>query len=418
VFNFRGSLQLFASNLEKSSPAYWSMKFGNVREGMGRTVGGIIELEKGGTLIDAAFGVKKVFYDYMALTPYEMSFGKRLFPFYTWLRKNIQRQVELLFTRTGRYATTTKSLKYLENVAETRYGKEKMAELKALQPDYQKALGATITGAMSEEGQPLVFWPNLPFGDWARMNPRDLATSMSPLVKIPIELLTNKDLFFNTVIDRAREGQGNYREAPEWLSVIASPLSNDILKYMGMEKAGGKVFITDLASYLLRQIPPLYTMSRLLPAEQIPKTKLDALSIGGGIKFWNLDIDKEKKSKLNQFIDEIDVELGRRKQTGEQIVDVDDIKRAYKQIYANYMVTQYPDFAKASGLREKAKYAGTTKKVRLYIDLLEKPYKDELDKLKLADKTSAELKQMLLDVGIDPTMEEINTVLNQLNAGR
>ena len=335
----------------------------------------------------------------------------------TWLRKNIQRQVELLFTRTGRYATTAKSLKYLENVAETRYGKEKMAEYKANQPDYQKDLGATITGAMNEEGQPLVLNPNLPFQDWARMNPSDLATSTSPLLKMGVELTTNKDLFFKTTIDRAREGQGNYREAPKWLSVIASPLSNDILQYMGMEKVGGKVFITDLASYLIRQIPPLYSMSRMLPANQIPKTKLDILSITGGIKFWNFDIDKEKKSKLEQFIDAINVELGRRKQTEEQIADVDQIERAYKQIYANYMVKQYPKYSVAQNIKEMTKYGGgKTAEVQLMIDLMEKPYNEAMDKIK--DMTLPELKQMLSGMGINPTMEEINTVLNQLNAGR
>jgi len=311
---------LFASNIEKGSPAYWSVKFGNVREGMGRTVAGIIELEKGSTLIDAAFNVKKVFYDYMAITATEMNIGRRVFPFYTWLRKNIQRQAELLFTRTGRYATTAKSLKYLENVAETRFGKEKMEEYKRNMPDFYKDLGATITAMTNRQGQPLVLNPNLPFQDWSRMNPNDLATSMSPMLKIPVELMTNKDLFFKTIIDRSREGQGNYREAPKWLSVIAnvSHLPNNILQFMGMEKANDKVFMTDLTGYLMRQIPPLYVMQRILPAEQTPKTPLDWLSIGAGIKFFNFDIEKEKKNRLNEFIREVNIELGRQRQLGEQ----------------------------------------------------------------------------------------------------
>ena len=405
---------LFASNIEKGSPAYWSVKFGNVREGMGRTVAGIIELEKGGTLIDSAFNVKKVFYDYMALTPAEMNIGKRVWPFYTWLRKNIQRQAELLFTRTGRYATTAKASKYLENVAETRFGKEYMEEYKRNIPDYYKDLGAIITAMTNKQGQPLVLNPNLPFQDWSRMNPNDLATSMSPFLKIPIELITNKDLFFKTIIDRAREGQGNYREAPKWLSVIASPIPNDILKYMGMEKANDKVFMTDLTSYFIRQIPPLYVMQRILPAEQTPKTPLDWLSIGAGIKFFNFDIEKEKKDRLNEFIKEVNTELGRQRQLGEEIPDTSQIERAYKQIYVNYLKTQYPKYAVAQSIREKIKYAGgSTKEINLMIDLMEKPYNDAMDKIK--DKSLAELAAMLSDLGIKPTMEEINNIIGQLN---
>ena len=406
---------LFASNLEKGSPAYWSVKFGNVREGMGRTVAGIIELEKGGTLIDSAFNVKKVFYDYMALTAAEMGIGRKVFPFYTWLRKNIQRQAELLFTRTGRYATTAKSLKYLENVAETRFGKEYMEEYKRTMPDYYKDLGATITAMTNRQGQPLVLNPNLPFQDWSRMNPSDLATSISPLLKTPIELMTNKDLFFKTVIDRAREGQGNYREAPRWLSAIVnvSHLPNDILQYMGMEKTNGKVFVTDLTGYLIRQVPPLYVMQRMLPAEQTPKTPLDWLSIGAGIKFFNFDIEKEKKDRLNEFIREVNTELSRQRQTGEQITDTGQIERAYKQIYADYVAKKYPNYAVAQNIKEKTKYAGSTEKINLLIKVMEKPYNDEMDKIK--GKSLPELAAMLSELGIKPTMEEVNTIINQLS---
>lgn len=407
---------MFATAIEKGSPAYWSVKAGNVREGLGRTVAGIIELEKGSTFIDAAFNVKKVFYDYMALTSAEMNIGRRVWPFYTWLRKNIQRQAELLFTRTGRYATTVKSLGYLEDVAETRFGKEYIEKYKANMPDYYKSLGATITAMKTKEGLPLVLNPNLPFQDWARTNPRDLATSISPFLKIPIELLNNKDLFFRTIIDRAKEGQGNYREAPLLISKIASLLPNDILKYVGMEKANGKVFMTDMTSYLIRQIPPFYVLQRLLPAEQTPKTPLDWLSIGAGIKFFAFDLEKEEQNKLNQFIREISAELDRRTQIGEEILGTDKLESAYKQIYSDYMIKKYPMITVVRQIKEKIKYTGSTEKIDLMIKLMEKPYNDEMAKLK--DKTLSEIKKMLLDLGIEPTLEEINTAYNQYKANR
>jgi len=246
------------------------------------------------------------------------------------------------------------------------------------------------------------------------MSPNDLATSISPLLKMPIELMTNEDLFFKTIIDRSREGQGNYRETPKWLSIIAGRLPNDILKYMGMEKSNGKVFMTDLTSYFMRQLPPLYVLQRVLPAEQTPKTPLDWLSLGAGIKFFNFDIEKEKKNKLNQFINEINTELSKRKQTGEQILDTGQIEKAYKQIYADYMAKKYPNAAIANHMGDITKYAGSTGEIDLMVKMMRKPYEDAMKEIQ--GKTLPELAKILSGLGINPTMEEVNTIINQLNA--
>jgi len=80
-------------------------------------------------------------------------------------------------------------------------------------------------------------------------------------------------------------------------------------------------------------------------------------------------------------------------------------------------VKEYPKYSVAQNIKEMTKYGGgKTAEVQLMIDLMEKPYNEAMDKIK--DMTLPELKQMLSGMGINPTMEEINTVLNQLNAGR
>ena len=48
------------------------------------------------------------------------------------------------------------------------------------------------------------------------------------------------------------------------------------------------------------------------------------------------------------------------------------------------------------------------------IKLMEKPYNDAMAEIK--DKSLPELTTILSGLGINPTKEEINTIINQLNA--
>jgi hypothetical protein len=61
------------------------------------------ELRKGKTPWEAAMSVKKYFFNYNELTNFERSVMRRVFPFYTWSRKNIPLQLEALITQPGKY---------------------------------------------------------------------------------------------------------------------------------------------------------------------------------------------------------------------------------------------------------------------------------------------------------------------------
>lgn len=58
--------------------------------------------------IDAAKRVKKFHFDYDELTDIERSFFKRVAPFYTWTRKNIPLQIEMLFNAPEKYRNIAK----------------------------------------------------------------------------------------------------------------------------------------------------------------------------------------------------------------------------------------------------------------------------------------------------------------------
>ena len=66
---------------------------------------------------DAAKHVWKYLYQYDQVTAFEQGVMKRGFPFYTWLRKNIPRQVGNILEQPGRFSKMTKvynTIRYLD----------------------------------------------------------------------------------------------------------------------------------------------------------------------------------------------------------------------------------------------------------------------------------------------------------------
>ncbi|GAH50959.1 unnamed protein product, partial [marine sediment metagenome] len=274
--------------------------------------------------------------------------------------------------------------------------------------EYFADLFVTMTPFRTQEGIPLALNPNFAWQDWSRLSLRDLASSINPMLKIPIELLFKEEIFFNKPI---REGE--YVKAPRALQ-WAKKLPKDIYENFGFKiSKDNELYMTEQAEYLWRQMPIFYNLGRLYPVEQKPKTPYDWLSILIGIKFFPYEEEKQKQYYYQRFINSVDEKIGQERDLGYQRLGADQIERAFKQIYADYLKTQYPKYAVAQSIREKTKYGGKTKEIQLMIDLMEKPYEDEMAKIK--DKSLPELTTMLKDLGIYPTKEEVNIVVNRLS---
>ena len=273
------------SKLQKVSPLEWSTRVGGHREDMGRIVAGLIEKEAGSNKIIIASQVKKVFFDYSDLTPFEQNVARRfVMPFYTWTKKNLLRQIELTMTRTGKYATIPKTLEFIENISEKPEGYDKF------KPDYYKELSAILTPFTTMSGVPLVSNPNLPFQDLTGLGSSDIYNRLNPLAKIFFELKQNKDLFLGQPTHTGRA-----QIAPDYLQPL-SKLPAKTLKEIGMFKdTDGVLHITTLASYLLRQIPTAYSAERMFPGEDKVKTPYQRLSTLAGIKFFPYEAEKQEE---------------------------------------------------------------------------------------------------------------------------
>jgi len=393
--------------VSKLDPSIWSTKGGAIREDMGRIVAGLIERNHGSNNMVAAFGVKKVFYDYFDLTKTEKNIMKRLMPFYTWMRKNVARQVELMITRPGKYAAIPKVKTYLESIAEKPEGYE------TYKPEYFKELQTILTKAKTKEGYPLALWANLPFGDVSKLGtnlPSEILNSISPILKAPLEILFNRSSFLGNELRL-----GEYREAPQWIKSSLGHLPNSFLKQIGMEKdeKTGKMVISNLASYLLSQFPPFSTATRLAPADELPKTPYDWLSVMGGIKFFPYQEKREKERYQKQWIEEFkDFSEYKEKLTREETIGLTDIKTGLRFMYDQEVDKKYTDkITEAENLNKMGKLLGGTAG-RIFKNrakkLLEDYYTD-LDKAK--GKDIEKLYELLLEMGMKPDDNDIRQAI-------
>ena len=145
----------------------------------------------------AAASVKAHLFDYEDLAPFEKNVMKRIFPFYTWSRKNLPLQLQKLATEPGKFANLGKAKENIEQFADpvdTKYMNDKIVDRSLVQ----------IPGNEEEGGQHLAAEGFIPSVDINKLkNPAGLAMEMlSPLIKTPMELVTNKNLYFDAPISK------------------------------------------------------------------------------------------------------------------------------------------------------------------------------------------------------------------------
>ena len=195
----------------------------------------IEKMKKGFSPTDAAVSVKKFLFDYGELTQVEQQVFRRVFPFYTWSRKNIPLQLENIVRQPGKGLLIPK-LKEETWAAVDRPDKKYIPEwLKKRQPMF---ISKKASGEFSYF--PLESW--VPFADITKLDrPFDLIGEMlSPAIKIPIELTTNKVFYFDQPIeDYPGETEEFLRlDVPAWVAYMGRQVRglNEIQRMIGYTK--------------------------------------------------------------------------------------------------------------------------------------------------------------------------------------
>jgi len=183
-------------------------RVGGAVENEARLVGFVNDVIRMGNPQAAASNTKKYLFDYAELTEFERNVMKGIFPFYTWMRKNVELQVSQIMQQPGKYGNIERVKSNLERQSPD-------VDERWL-PKYFPELYATRLPITTDKGNPVYLNPNLPFQDLNRIfDPGDWMSSLAPW-KVMAERYLNKEFFTNKPIERYK---GELAQV-EWLDTI------------------------------------------------------------------------------------------------------------------------------------------------------------------------------------------------------
>ena len=231
-------------------------------------------LKQGKSIEEAAQSTKQFLFDYSDLTAFEQAVMKRIFPYYTWLRKNGRLQLSQMIEQPEKYRLTAKGL----NAIHKSNNEEERVEDQYLS-DFAKDWVQTPFTVYNERGdkEPILANPNLPFMDISRLpDPsqpnstiRELLSQTAPQIKIPLELATNTNFFFN------------------------SPITGE-----------GENPVTTKLAHIARQLA-LYNAGEGFVTKEGVDTGLHALNTFGGVKGLSYDYETSKQMKIREYLDKL-----------------------------------------------------------------------------------------------------------------
>lgn len=223
---------------------------GSAVENQARMANFVANLERGKSFQEASEHVNKFLFDYSDLTDFEHNVMRRIIPFYTWMRKNVPLQLEQLATNSRMYTPVAKLIDNIDNnIGEKR-------------PDYAMdwtQLPYTVKDKDNKEYY--VMWnSSLPINDLQKVaSPREMWGGISPFIKIPVELIAGKNIYFGSDIKGKR------------------------------------------AEYAKEQIPGVYEANKLSKSSgEQKKIVISDNLVGSGLKTLETEKSKEKSKKENE----------------------------------------------------------------------------------------------------------------------
>ena len=252
-----------------------SQKVGDNIEKLSKRQQFSILLERGYSPLEAKQHVDKFLFDYFDLTDFETDFMKRIIPFYTFAKKNMELQIDTLMHN----PTPVKNARrILDNQRKVNVSKEEEQLIK----DNDKDKIITDFG-----GKKRTISTNLP---WIQdVNPLG---SLNPIIKTPLELATNKNFTFGNDIEQYG---GQVKEA--------SPIEGLLGGILGQTEIGedGTKYINAKAKHLITNaLPSVRTMDRSF--ENVTSDdKLGGLMALLGLGGQEFNVDKRTSYEVREY---------------------------------------------------------------------------------------------------------------------
>ena len=202
------------------APYKFATRVGGKVEGSDRLLHFAAMLKQGKTVEEAAESATKYLFDYSDLTPFERTWMKRIFPYYTWIRKNSRLQMGEIIEQPEKYLMVAKAHSGIEGMN----NEDDLIDrnlLPAFAQDWIQTPFTTTNG--NGQKVPVMLSPNMPYMDLGRLpdifNPvasaREWFGMTSPIMKVPLELATNYNAFFNqNIVKHDEENPEDNTEHP------------------------------------------------------------------------------------------------------------------------------------------------------------------------------------------------------------
>ena len=219
-----------------------------------RGAAGMDAAAKTGSLEGIYESVFKAHFDYADLNMFEVNWMKRISPFYTWTRKNLPLQMEMLFRNPKAYNRYNIFKKNIESVTPE----------EDLVPTWMKDRLNIRLPFTNKDGQ-MYIMPDLPFTSLNIFtNADELAGQINPVLKTPIEMMMDRKMYFG----KSAPFKEGYVQMPDILTKTGIAQVMGVVGLAEQDKQGNYM-TRDKTLYAAEQFLPFFgRMRRLLPSEK------------------------------------------------------------------------------------------------------------------------------------------------------
>tara|TARA_R100001086_G_C11848217_1_gene261025 strand:- start:10404 stop:13748 length:3345 start_codon:yes stop_codon:yes gene_type:complete len=267
-------------------------------EDYSRTMLYLANLRKTGDPIMAARTTKLALFDYSNLTKFEKEFMRRIVPFYSFSRKNLELQFKTLLNTPGRTAQQIRAVQSLgDYFAQDSLSEEELDKL----PEWAKK-GYNVVS--DREGSHITLMRTLgtPIEElFNRADPKENLGIVSPLIKAPIEFAAGYSFFHGRPISEVTQADA-YQFAPDY---IKDYIGYKEVKYTDQD-GNEQSYYTSFAPWRMYTINNLQPVGRFFSEvnriEKAPDatSKFNALMFGFGTREFDLEREELRRIKENE----------------------------------------------------------------------------------------------------------------------
>jgi len=301
---------------QQAIPFRIARTIGNFIETQQKATAYVTALKKGLNIEEALHLATRAGFDYRALTGFESKILRRIIPFYSFTRKNIELQLKTLGENPQRINNIIKLLGDID------IGGKVSTEEKENLADFQKEQFVTRIPGLSKFGERQIgVGFGTPIEQFASLFGRNpilkQISSFNPLIKVPIELNIGKDTFRQRDLKDSYTAN-EYSAAPQFLKNLLKirPVEKDV--YIEGEKTGQKktTFVAD--PYRLLVARSLFTARGASYLDKMFDGDLQGfakfLDLTTGVKAQVLDVEsqkffkeRDKQRELEEILDRYDL---------------------------------------------------------------------------------------------------------------